>query len=134
MKFEDKYFAKFQFTQEQIKRYFYNAVKDLSIAKKDKILEVKFSYTYTALIKVGIAFLSFYKVRIKSVPGHHVKIIESIAEILKDDSILTLGNIMRSKRNLDLYAGGIEITEKECEEFLRFTEDILKRIKSIILK
>lgn len=43
MKFEDTYFEKFRFTASQIKRNFDNALKDLNIAKKDKILEVKFN-------------------------------------------------------------------------------------------
>mgnify|MGYP001080111733 CR=1 FL=1 len=132
MKFDDRYFSKFKFTKEQINKNFKNALKDLNIAKKDKILEVKFSYAYTALIKAGIALLSFYQVKIKSVPGHHFKVIEKIAQILKDDSILTLGNIMRSKRNLDFYAGGVEITEKECSEFIEFTEKVLTKIRNII--
>jgi len=68
----------------------------------------------------------------KSVPGHHFKIIEEIARILKNDSILTLGNIMRSKRNLDFYAGGVEVTEKECREFIEFTDKVLVKIRDII--
>lgn len=132
MKFDDRYFSKFNFTEEQIDKNFKNALKDLNIAKKDKILDVKFSYVYTALIKAGIALLSVYQVKIKSMPGHHLKIIEKIAQILKDDSVLTLGNIMRSKRNLDFYAGGVEVTEKECSEFIKFTEKVFTKIKNII--
>ncbi|MEE8190837.1 MAG: hypothetical protein V3T79_04485 [Candidatus Scalindua sediminis] len=132
MKFDDRYFSKFNFTEEQIDKNFKNALKDLNIAKKDKFLEVKFSYVYTAFIKAGIALLSFYQVKIKSMPGHHSKIIEKIAQILKDDSVLTLGNIMRSKRNLDFYAGGVEVTEKECSEFIKFTEKVFTKIKNII--
>lgn len=132
MKFEDKYFIKFTFTKDQIKKNLKNALKDLNIAKKDKILEVKFNYAYTALIKAGITLLSYYQVKIKSVPGHHIKIIEKIAQILKDEAITDIGNIMRSKRNLDFYAGGIEVTEKECREYIKFVEDVLVRIKKII--
>jgi len=132
MKFDERYFTKFKFTQEQINRNFKNALKDLSIAKKDKIAEVKFNYAYTALIKAGIALLSFYQIKRKSVPGHHFRTIEKIAQILKDDSIMTMGNIMRSKRNLDFYAGGVEVTEKECREFIEFAENVLTEIRNII--
>lgn len=134
MNFDDRYFSNFEFTEEQINKNFQNALKDINIARKDKILEVKFSYVYTALIKAGIALLSFYHAKIKSVPGHHSKIIEKTAQILKDNSISTMGNIMRSKRNLDLYAGGVEITEKECSEFIEFTEKVLTKINNIISK
>jgi uncharacterized protein (UPF0332 family) len=133
MKFEDQYFTKFNFTKEQTTKNFNNALKDLKIAKKDKILEVKFNYAYTALIKAGLALLSFYGVKTRSVPGHHVKIIEKMAEILKDDSISAIGNLMRSKRNLDLYAGGIEITEKECKEYIEFVDNVFKDIKYVII-
>jgi len=129
MKFEDKYFSKFTFTKDQIKKNFKNAQKDFTIAKKVNILEVKFNYAYTALIKAGITLLSHYQVKIKSVPGHHVKIIEKLARILKDDDVENIGNSMRSKRNLDFYAGGIEVTEKECREYINFVEEVLAKLQ-----
>ena len=132
MKFENRYFIKFTFTNDQIKKNLKNALKDLAIAKKDKILDVKFNYTYTALIKAGIALLSYYQMKVKSAPGHHIKIIEKIALILKDDAVADIGNIMRSKRNLDFYSGGIEVTEKECKHYLKLVEDVLTRVKKII--
>ena len=130
MKFEDQYFVKFHFTKDQIKKNFKNALKDLTIAKKVKILEVKFNYAYTSLIKAGLTLLSLYGVKTRSVPGHHVKIIEKLAEILKDDSISDIGNLMRSKRNLDLYSGGIEVTEKECKEYIEFVGKVLEKVRS----
>lgn len=134
IRFEDQYFNKFNFTKDQIKKNLNNAFKDLNIAKKDQILEVKFNYAYTALIKAGIALLSFYRVKVRSVPGHHVKIIEKIAQILKDDSIADIGNLMRSKRNVDFYAGGIEVTKKECKEYIEFVDKVLENVKNTIGK
>jgi len=132
MKFDDRYFKHFDFNKEQVDKNLQNALKDFKIAKKDNILEVKFNYTYTSLIKAGIALLSFYKMKIKSVPGHHIKIIEKISNILKNDTIDEIGNVMRSKRNLDFYAGGIEITEKECHEYIDFIEKVLRDIQKHI--
>lgn len=132
MRFEDKYFTEFKFTAEQIKKNLKNAGRDIDIAQKDEILDVKFNYTYTALLKLGITLLSFYHRKIKSVPGHHVKIIDKLSEILKNEDIADLGNVMRSKRNRDLYDGGIEVTSKECDEYLSFVKDILKRVRTII--
>ena len=45
---------------------------------------------------------------------------------------MIMGNIMRSKRNLDFYAGGVEVTEKECREFIEFTEKVVTKIRNII--
>jgi len=132
MKFEDKYFAQFKFSGEQIEKNLNNAIKDLEIAKTVNILDVKFNYAYVALIKAGIALLSFHRVRIKSVPGHQVKIIEKTARVLGDSSIETLGNVMRQKRNLDFYAGGIEVSEKECRDYVAFVDNVLKKVTAAI--
>lgn len=134
MKFEDKYFVKFRFTDEQVKKNLQNAVRDIDIAEKDEFLDVKFNYTYTALLKLGITLLSFHQRKVKSAPGHHVKIIDILAELLKDEEIADLGNLMRSRRNRDLYDGGIEVTSKECKEYIAFVKDILQRIRKIIGK
>ncbi|MFH1845992.1 MAG: hypothetical protein ABH869_00325 [Candidatus Omnitrophota bacterium] len=134
MKFEDRYFVKFDFTKAQIVKNFPNALRDLDIAKKDPFLDVKFNYTYTALLKSGIALLSFYRQKVKSAPGHHIKIIEKLAELLKNSDIADLGNVMRSKRNSDLYDGGIEVTTKECKEYISFVDDVIGKAAKIIEK
>jgi hypothetical protein len=130
--FEDASFVRFTFSKDQIKKNFDNALKDFDIAQKDTILDVKFNYAYTACIKAGIALLSFHQVKVRSAPGHHVKIIDKMAEILDYDTISDMGNIMRSKRNMNFYGGGIEVTEKECAEYIKFVEDVLEKIKVII--
>jgi uncharacterized protein (UPF0332 family) len=134
MDFEDKYFAKFRFTAEQVEKNLANAMKDFGIAQKDEIEEVKFNYAYSALIKSGIALLSHKGMKIKSVPGHHIKIIEAIAALLDDEAVNDMGNLMRSKRNTDLYEGGVNVTEKESREYIMFVDKVIERIKGIILK
>jgi len=127
--FDREYSVDFKFTPEQIRKNLNNALKDLEIARKDKILDVKFNYAYTALIKAGITLFSFYGIKVRSVSGHHRKIIEKLSELLKDESIEDIGNVMRAKRNLDLYAGGIEVTEKECKEYIQFVEKVLLKVQ-----
>ena len=134
MKFDSKYFDSFKFTKEQIEKNIDNALKDLNISKEDTINEVKFDYSYKALIKAGIALASFYSKKVKSLPGHHIKIIEVISQALGDNSIDDIGNVMRSKRNTDFYGGGVEITEKECREYLEFVTNVVEKIGKIILK
>ena len=125
--FDEKYFTKFSFTKEEIDKNFQNAVRDIEIAEKDGIPEVKFNYSYSALIKTGLAILSLHQLKAKSVPGHHIEIINGLSRILKDQSISEMGNLMRSKRNMDFYSGGIEITDKECLEYLAFAKNILNK-------
>lgn len=131
--FESRFFKKFEFTPEQIEQYFENALRDLRIAKEDTHPEVKFSYSYNALIKAGIALIAAQgNVKVRSTAGHHIIIIEKIAEILDDDTIMTMGNAMRMKRNDDFYGGGIFISEKDSGEYMEYVAGVLKKIEEII--
>lgn len=132
MNFDNKYFSKFNFNEVQIKKNLENALKDMNIAIKDEIIDVKFNYAYSSLLKAGIALLSYHQIRIKSVPGHHVKIIETLAETLKDKAIADVGNAMRSKRNIDMYSGGVEVTEKESKEYIDFVDRVLSQVKAFL--
>lgn len=132
IKFDDKYFTGFGFSKAQIQKNFDNALKDLKIAKEDPIQEVKFSYSYTAMIKAGIALASFYGRKVKSASGHHIKIIEVLAQAMNDESINDIGNVMRSKRNTDFYGGGVNITEKESREYFKFVEAVVKKAGGLI--
>ena len=42
--------------------------------------------------------------------------------------------MMRQKRNLDFYSGGVEVTEKECIEYIDFTESVVNRVQELILQ
>jgi len=133
IKFETAYFNKFDFTEEQVARFLNNALKDLEIAKENSRPEVKFSYSYSAFIKGGMALLAKVgKVKIRSIPGHHVKIIEKMKEILKDETVEIIGNAMRSKRNEDFYGGGVLISEKESIDYNLFVEKVFVKIKKIL--
>lgn len=133
IKFETAYFNKFDFTEEQVARFLNNALKDLEIAKENSRPEVKFSYSYSAFIKGGMALLAKVgKVKIRSIPGHHVKIMEKMKEILKDETVEIIGNAMRSKRNEDFYGGGVLISEKESIDYNLFVEKVFVKIKKIL--
>ena len=133
--FDPKYFSKFKFTPEQIRRYFNNALRDFKIASEDSHVEVKFNYCYNALIKAGIALIAAKGgVKTRSVAGHHIKTIEKMAEILKEETVLAVGNAMRSKRNEDFYGGGIFISEKESIEYLEYVKEILNKVDLALFK
>ena len=133
MKFDQEYFRKFNFKPDDIKRYLRSALHDLEIAEKDPFFELKFTYSYQALIKTGITLLAKAgKVKVRSVPGHHVKILEKMAEILGDEDIRTIGNAMRMKRNTDLYGGGELMGEKEAKDYLRFVRKIIEEAKRVL--
>ncbi|MCX5749249.1 MAG: hypothetical protein NTZ10_03280 [Candidatus Saganbacteria bacterium] len=132
LKFEAKHFKIFNFTPEQVEANMKNAEKTLEIAGKDRISEVIFDYSYKAIIKAGIALLSKNNCKVKSGSGHHIKVIEALAKILDDKTIGQDADVMRGKRNLDFYCGGIEVSEKEAAEYLAFAKKIVLAARKII--
>lgn len=133
MHFEKEYFQKFPFSSKQIKRYLENALRDLKIAKEDDFAEVRFTYCYQALIKAGIVLIAKEgQVKVRAIPGHHLKILTKMTEILDDPDILTMGNAMRMKRNLDFYSGGEFISRKETDDYLEFVERLMAKVKEKI--
>ena len=127
--FNPTYFRSFKPAKEQIERYLQNARRDLSIARKDSFVEVRFTYAYQALFKAGIALLAHRShVKVRSVPGHHVQILGKMSELLRMPDIETIGNAMRTKRNLDLYEGGTLVSEKECSDYVDFVSKIVERV------
>ena len=128
--FEQEYFQKFKFTSVQIQRYIDSAVRDLDIAQKDQFAEVKFTYCYQAYIKRGKAVIAKKGgVKVRSVMRHHVKILNKLSELLSDPDILTIGNVMRMKRNKDLYDAGGIITKKEIDDYIIFVGGIIHKAK-----
>lgn len=121
-----EFFQKFNFSIEEIQKRFDGARRDLEIAEKDPFSEVRFTYSYQALIKIGTALCAREGLKVRSIPGHHVKILERMSEILKDPDILAFGNGMRMKRNQDLYGGGELISEKEAMDYLAFVQRVFK--------
>jgi HEPN domain-containing protein len=133
IRYDPKYFQKFSFSREAIKRYFQNASQDLKIAQTDPYSQVRFSYAYQALLKAGIALIARQGgVKVRSVPGHHVKVIDGLARLLEDEEIKIIGHAMRKKRNMDMYEGGEYISKKEADDYLKFVEAVVKRVKGII--
>jgi len=121
-----EFFQKLKFSAEEVRKRFDSARRDLEIAGKDPFPEVRFTYGYQALIKTGTALIAREGLKVRSVPGHHVKILERMSEILKDPDVLVLGNGMRMKRNQDLYGGGDLISEKEAADYFAFVQKVFK--------
>jgi hypothetical protein len=126
--FDEKYFQKITLDSDQLKQYFGAAKRDLHIAKTDIIPEVIFKFSYDALIKLGIALIARQGYKVRSIPGHHIKIIETMGEILENEYVAVVGNKMRQDRNHDFYDGGALVGEKEIMEYLRFIEGLFGEI------
>ncbi len=131
MTFTSEHFQKRKFTKEQINAYFKNAERDLKIAGSNNTSEVIFTFTYQAFLKLGITLIAYKGYKIKSKQGYHVRTIQEFSDILSDESVGIYGEAMRRKRNIDLYAGGTLVTNKEAREYFKFTKSILEKVKQI---
>lgn len=133
MRFSEKsYFRKFKFTSSQILGFIENAERDLNIAQKDQFREVQFTYCYQALIKIGIAVQAKNGVKVRSIVGHHIKILEKLSENLSDPDVLRVGNVMRIKRNKGLYDAGATITKKEVDDYIVFVSSVIQKAKKVM--
>lgn len=130
--FEEKHFQKFAFTEDQLAKFMKAGIRDLRIAEKSEIPEVVFKFSYDALIKFGIACIAQRGYKARSIPGHHMKILEKMEELLKDEDIGILGGKMRQMRNFDFYDGGIEISEKESIEYLSFVKRVVEKVAKFL--
>ncbi len=119
-------FEKFKFQQRQINIYFRSATHSFKIASDSNVSEVIFKFCYDALIKLSIAVCAKNNLRVKARQGHHIELLAKLAELLDNKDIEAIGNEMRKKRNLDLYAGGILISKKEAGEYQDWLKTILE--------
>lgn len=125
--FEDQYFQKLLFKEGQIEQFIKSALHDLKIAQDSDIPDVVFKFSYDALVKLGIALIAKKGYKIRSTTGHHVKILEKLSQLLKDEDILVLGNKMRQERNFNLYDGGFFVGEKDSREYLDFVKRVFRK-------
>lgn len=125
-------FEKFRFSRKQIERYHKSARRDLKIAAEADVSEVRFRFCYDALLKLAMAVCAENSLRVKSRRGHHVELIKKLAFFLKDPEIEIFADEMRSKRNWNLYRGGIAISQKEAKEYLNWTKKVFLKAETVM--
>jgi hypothetical protein len=104
-----------------------SARHDLKIAESADIPDVIFKFSYDALIKLGIALIAEKGYKVRSKAGHHIKILEKLSQLLKDEDVLVLGNKMRQERNINLYDGGFFVGEKDSLEYFEFVKSMFEK-------
>jgi len=128
MKFDDNYFSRQKFTEEDTAGYRNSALRDFQIADKSRDIEVQLHFSYMALIKTGICKIAKEGYRVRSRPGHHVKIIEALSKIMKDDDILVIGDKMRKDRNMDFYEPEGIISDEDVEIFMGLVKKLIDKL------
>ena len=128
MNWDKNYFVVQVFSKTELAKYKKSAGRDLAIALSNPEIEVQFHFAYMALVKIGIYLIAKEGYRVKSRPGHHVKIIEALSDLCQSEEILLIGDKMRKDRNLDLYGGDSYYSQDETSVFLHKINDLYQSL------
>lgn len=126
-------FEKFNFSPRQIKHYFNAALRDFKIASDSVIPEVIFKFSYDSLMKLAVATCAKNGFRVKERMGHHIELLRKLSEFIGLEDVENIGNKMRKKRNMDLYEGGILISEKEAVEYRNWLKTVFSKAETYLL-
>ncbi len=127
IKLDEQFFQPLSFSSQQLDDILLSAQRQLKIASNSDVPEIIFKFSYEALVKLGIFILAQNGYKIRSISGHHRKIIETVSLILKDDSFCLVGDRMRRQRNLDLYDCAFLVSDKDVQEYLDFIKKIFNK-------
>lgn len=125
-------FERFNFSPRQIDKYYQSAKRDFKIAFSSDIPEVAFRFCYDTLLKLAITVCAGKGLRIKSRRGHHIELIKKLSYYLNDSEIEVIADDMRSKRNWDLYGGGVLISTKEARDYVNWTKSVFLKAEKYI--
>ncbi len=123
---------------EQISRYLDSAAKKLATAKKILAVdeEACFQQAYEAMLKASLGLMLSYGVRPRSLPDHHIAIIEFAGKHLdrKFQDLVSLFDRMRRKQNQALYDVSGFVSKYDAEQALRIAAKYLSAIRDEISK
>ncbi len=125
-------FEKFNYPPAQIKRYYQAVLNDLRLALSTEEPELIFYTCYNIVIKTAIVICAKNNLRVKSRTGHHIELIKQLADYLEDSDIEDVAGKMRTKRNRDLYDGGVATSQKEADFYLSFCKKLIARADSYL--
>ncbi|MCI0622779.1 MAG: HEPN domain-containing protein [Acidobacteria bacterium] len=118
---------------EQISQYLAGAEKKLASAKKILSVDEEAAYqlAYEAMLKGSLGFMLSHGVRPRSLPGHHVTIIEFAEKHLGTEfkDLISMFNRMRRKRHDTIYQVSAFISQKEAEDALATAGKYLAAIR-----
>lgn len=129
IQFETEFFQKFSYSKEQTDSFFRNAEQDLGRAESCGDPNIAYRIGYDAVLKLGIALIAKTGYKVRSMPGHHIKILDKLGEILEKPDEIEYFQRIRRKRNTDLYEGGLDFTEKEALNLLELCRNLFVKAK-----
>lgn len=123
---------------DQIRRFLASAAKKLAAAKKALEIDEEASYqlAYEAMLKASLGLMLSFGVRPRSLPGHHMTIIEFAGNHLGKEykNVIAMFDRMRRKRHQAIYDVAGFISKREAQDALEVAEKYLSIIREEIHK
>ncbi len=123
---------------EQIGRFLASAAKKLTAARKTLSIDEETAYqlAYESMLKGSLGFMLSLGFRPRSLPGHHVTIIEFAKEHLGEEfeTIIGMFDRMRRKRHQAIYDVGGFVSTGEAQQALETAAKYLGIIRDQIQK
>ena len=120
----------------QIERFLASAGKKLEAARKTLAIDEEASYqlAYEAMLKASLGFMLSHGFRPRSLPGHHVTIIEFAEQRLGKEfrGLIAMFDRMRRKRHQAIYDVSGFISRLEAEQPLETAKKYLAIIRAAI--
>src|ERR1700688_1496003 len=114
------------------------ASADKKLAAAGKILafdeEACLQQAYEAMLKSSLGLMFSHGLRARSIPGHHIAIIEFARRRIdrKHADLLTVFDRLRRKRNLALYDDTGFVSHQDAEQAIKAASDYLAVIRADI--
>ncbi|MBU0506007.1 MAG: hypothetical protein ABII18_04065 [bacterium] len=129
---KDSRFKDYQSTPDQIKAHYQGACRKLKSAYTvmDDDSETAYQLAYEAMLKASLALIFKHNLRVRSIPGHHIAIIEKSSEILGEsfEAHMAVFDDMRRNRNICLYDADGFLSGHETSEALDIASDYLELV------
>ena len=120
----------------QIRRFLESAEKKLKAAYQVCAISQKtaFQMAYDSMLRASLGLMLQHGKRPRSLPGHHVAIIEFAGNVLGEEfrGLIRHFDQMRRKRNDLLYEADDFVSETEVSESLKMAERFLIQIKKLL--
>ncbi len=123
---------------DQINRFVASAAKKLTAAKKTLDIDEEASYqlAYESMLKASLGFMLSFGVRPRSLPGHHVTIIQFVERRLGEgnENLVAMFDRMRRKRHQAIYDITGLISRQEAQHALEIAENYLATIRRAVTR
>ena len=139
---QQKKYQKHPVNPAQIKRQLAGAVRRLKAAETvvDEDEEAAYELAYEAMLKASIALMYSCGKRARSIPGHHVAIIEMAGEVLGPgfrEQMIVFDEMRRNRNNFMYDAEGF-VTDTEARQAIKiakkYVQGVCSQLKTGVIK